>query len=70
MNTRVFATQGRYKFVSDIRDIAVDSTKRQEVYEWASENHVIIEYQGTLGGRDVWRVRDEERRMWFMLRWI
>lgn len=69
MGAKVFATQGEYKFVSDDRDIAVPFAKRQEVYEWAGANHITLEYQGTLGGKDVWRVRDDEQRAWFTLRW-
>lgn len=69
MGQKVFATQGEYKFVSDARDIATPYSKRQEVYAWAGANGITIEYQGTLGGFDVWRVCNEQQRVWFNLRW-
>ena len=55
--------------LSDEKDIAVPFAFRQEVYDWAGENSVALEYQGTLGGMDVWRVRDDQQRVWFALRW-
>lgn len=65
-----FAHDSRgYVFVSDSRDIAVPYSRRQEVYEWAGQNGILVEYQGTLGGTDVWRVKDEQHRAWFNLRW-
>lgn len=58
-----------FTFVSDERDIATAYSHRQAVYEWAGQNGVIVEYQGTLGGRDVWRVQDERQRVLFLLKW-
>lgn len=68
MATKEFAhdTRGNV-LMSDDRDIAY--AKRQVVYEWCDENKIAVEYQGTLGGTDVWLVRDEEQRMWFTLKW-
>lgn len=65
-----FACDARgYTLWGDFDDIAVPHSKRQDVYEWCGQNKITVEYQGTLGGTDVWRVRDEEQRAWFMLRW-
>lgn len=65
-----FATDARgYVFMSDERDIATAFLQRQEVYEWAGTNGITIEYQGTLNGVDVWRIKDEEQRAWFALKW-
>lgn len=61
--------QSGYVFMSDERDIGVASSLRQQVYDWAGTQGMIIEYQGTLGGQDVWRVRGEQHRAWFALRW-
>ena len=58
-----------YVLMGDERDIAVPYSHRQEVYEWAGLNRITIEYQGTLGGVDVWRVRDDQQRAWFALKW-
>jgi len=56
-------------FTCDARDIGTPYSYRQEVYAWAGENGITIEYQGTLGGFDVWHVQDEQHRAWFTLRW-
>jgi hypothetical protein len=70
MALKEFARDDRgYVFMSDARDIATPYSKRQEVYEWAGENSITIEYQGTLGGFDVWRVLNDQDRAWFNLRW-
>jgi hypothetical protein len=58
-----------YEFMSDERDIATPFARRQEVYSWAGQNGITIEYQGTLGGVDVWRIQDDRQRAWFTLRW-
>ena len=58
-----------YVLFGDERDIAVPYSKRQEVYEWCVANKISVEYQVTLSGVDVWRVRDDQQRMWFNMRW-
>lgn len=58
-----------YVLMGDERDIAVSKNNRQEVYEWAGENGITVEIQGSMSGTDVWRVKDEKHRMWFLLRW-
>ncbi len=55
---------------SDSRDIAVPFTYRQQVFTWAGKNKIIIEYQGTLSGVDLWRIKDDDHRSWFALRWL
>lgn len=69
MGTRVFAEKGRLKLVGDSRDILLSSTIRQEVWNWCQRNDIKVEYQGTLSGIDLWRVRDERQRVMFLLRW-
>jgi len=61
--------QRGYVFMSDDRDIAVPYSQRQAVYTWCGQNGITVEYQGTLGGTDVWRVRDEQQRVAFLLKW-
>jgi hypothetical protein len=58
-----------YVSVIDTIDVVISYTKRQEVYDWCSEHNIEIEYQGTMMGTDVWRVKDEKQRLWFKLRW-
>ena len=67
--TKVFAEKGRVKLIGDERDIATPYIRRQEVHAWAAENKIIVEYQGSMGGTDVWRIRDDQHRAWFALRW-
>jgi hypothetical protein len=69
MAHKEFARHGDLRLVSDERDIATPYSKRQEVYKWSGTNGITIEYQGTLGGTDVWRVHDEQHRAWFRLKW-
>jgi len=65
-----FAHDARgYVLMGDDRDIAVPYTKRQAVYDWCGDNKITVEYQGTLAGTDVWRVRDERQRVTFLLKW-
>ena len=70
MGRKEFARDSRgYVFTSDDRDIATPYSRRQEVYNWSGINGITIEYQGTLGGIDVWRVPDDQQRAWFALKW-
>lgn len=70
MALREFAQDARgYVFMSDERDIATPNSRRQEVYEWAGQNGITVEYQGTLAGVDIWRVSNDEQRAWFNLKW-
>ena len=62
-------TEQGYVLIGDSRDIAVPYIKRQQVHAWCEENKITAEYQGTLGGTDLWRVRDDDQRAWFALRW-
>jgi hypothetical protein len=64
-----FASHGKYKFMSDERDIRVAVWDRDAVWAWCEENGIGLEYQGTLAGTDVWRVRDERQRVLFLLKW-
>lgn len=61
--------QRGYVFTSDERDIGIPFSQRQAVYDWCGANKIAVEYQGTLGGTDVWRVRDDQQRAWFTLKW-
>lgn len=69
MGAKIFAEKGRVKLVGDERDIAVVSNYREDVWSWCDKNNINLEYQGTLGHTDLWRVRDEAQRVLFLLRW-
>ena len=66
---KLFAVKGRVKLVGDARDIAVDADQRLAVWNWCDRNDIELEYQGTLAHTDLWRVRNEQQRAWFLLRW-
>lgn len=70
MTSKIFAEKGRVRLVGDSRDIMLSSTTRQEVWDWCQDNDIKVEYQGTLSGIDLWRVVDEEQRIWFILKWL
>ena len=55
--------------MGDSRGIVVPWTKRQEVWEWAGRNKIVVEYQGSMSGLDLWYVRDDVHRSWFALKW-
>lgn len=67
--SKVFVEKGVFKLVGDSRDIAVHYKKRADVWDWCEENDIEVEYNGSLSGTDLWRIRDEKHRMWFALRW-
>ena len=58
-----------YTLMGDSRGVTVSWTLRQEVYEWATQNKIIIEYQGSLSGQDLWYIKDDDHRAWFVLKW-
>ena len=65
-----FAHDARgYVLMGDDRDIGISSYHRNAVWDWCNDNNIDLEYQGTLGGTDVWRVRDERQRVAFVLKW-
>jgi hypothetical protein len=47
----------------------VPSELRDEVWEWAQQANIHIEYNGTDFDLDVWRVVDTEYIDLFVLRW-
>lgn len=58
-----------YALMGDSRGIVVPWTLRQEVYQWAAHNKIVIEYHGSMSGLDLWYVKDDVHRAWFALRW-
>lgn len=58
-----------YVLMGDSRGIVTPYEKRHEVYEWAQTNNIEIEFQGSLDGKDLWYVKNDQHRAWFILRW-
>ena len=69
-STKEFAFDPRgYVLMGDERDVGVPYKHRNELWQWCDENSINIEFQGTLNGTDVWRVKDDKQRVMFLLRW-
>ena len=58
-----------YALMGDSRGILVDWQSREDVWRWAVDNNIVIEYRGSLAGKDLWYVKDDQHRVWFALRW-
>jgi len=58
-----------YVLMGDSRGIVTPYEKRHEVYEWAQTNNIEIEFQGSLDSKDLWYVKNDQHRAWFILRW-
>lgn len=70
MGTKQFAQDASgYVLIGDDRDIGVSSHQRNALWDWCKINTIDVEYQGTMMNTDVWRVKDEQQRLWFILRW-
>ena len=75
MATKVFLERKGLALVSDERDIMVTSSLTKDVIAWCDENKIDAEQVANSPitqysfGVNLWRVRNEEQRMWFTLRW-
>jgi len=75
MGTRVFARYRNTELVSDERDIMVSSQLINHVIAWCDLTGVTAEQVDTSPliqwacGVNLWRVRDEQQRTMFALRW-
>ena len=59
-----------HRFLNELNELnEVSATRRQEVWDWCEDNDILVEYQGTIVKIDIWHIRDEVQRAWFMLRW-
>ena len=78
MATKVFRERNGLKLVSDERDIEVPAKYRFQVHEWCFDNEIeatlATNHEGSawaasIWGVNLWRVKDDEQRMMFALRW-
>lgn len=75
MGTKVFLERKGLALVSDERDVMVPHTELHKVITWCEQTGIIAEQVSTSPttqsafGVDLWRVRNDEQRMWFTLRW-
>lgn len=77
MNTKEFLKIGDYSITSDARDIMLPYNKIGEVLNWCDQNNVQHDIPGVVTvnnflhgyGFHLWRIKDDEQRVLFMLRW-
>lgn len=69
MTIKVFAECDIVKLIGDSRDFTVPARFRTSYWLWCQENNIKTEFQGSLNGVDLWRVKNDEHRMLAVLRW-
>jgi hypothetical protein len=68
MNQIAHVTGGRVKLMGG--RIVTPYELRHEIADWALMNNVEIEYHGSLlKDQDLWYVKNDQHRAWFILRW-
>lgn len=68
MSTRVFAEWHGVELNSDVRDIGVNVQDADLIIPWCVENNIDIQRVNRGFGIDVWRIKDEQQRMMFLLK--
>lgn len=63
-----FTWKGMY-VTSDVRDQCIDGKLDAEVHRWCEEAGINAEIHLKLDGNTVWRIRDDDHRLMFILRW-
>ena len=67
---KTLATWGPYTVTSDARDILVEGTKDFEVMSWSHKQAIAADKNQKIdGGGSIWRVKNDEQRTLFLLRW-
>ncbi len=55
----------------DSRDIPLPVNLREQVWSWCERQNIELEGQFYgVNGCDVWRIKDEEQRVRFILKWL
>ena len=76
MAEKVFIKRDSYLLMSDERDIMLPMGLTNQVEEWCLNNNITAErvQRQSIGqsafGVTLWRIKDEQHRMWFTLRWL
>lgn len=71
MATKVFKTFRNLRLIGDERDVMVPSQHYVAVLDWCAANDIQVELSiGPAFGQNLWRVRDEQQRTAFMLKWL
>lgn len=75
MAEKVFMKRDSYLLMSDERDIMLPMGLTKQVEEWCLNNNITAErvQRQSIGqsafGVTLWRIKGEQHRMWFILRW-
>lgn len=60
-----------YVLSIDSRDIPLPVSLRSEVWDWCQQHGVSLEgHKYGVNGLDVWRIKDDQQRVRFLLRWL
>ena len=70
MTIKVFAERDGLKLVGDSRGFTLPVETRTEYWNWCQDNDIKTEFQGSMGGVDLWYVKNDQHRMLTILRWI
>jgi len=75
---KVFAVKDRLQLLGDPRDIAVPVAQYKEVVQWCKRMRIKAEIPLNRDNKHIaehyfglhlWRVQDDEQRVWFALKW-
>jgi len=66
---REFFKFNGYSVASDRRDVELAGYLDADVYIWCRENKIDAEINTKLDHRSIWRIKDDQHRAWFILRW-
>lgn len=78
MGTKVFRERNGLKLISDERDIEVSAKYCVKVQEWCNDYGIKAtlalpvegsSWAASVWGVNLWRVRDEQQRVMFALKW-
>ena len=77
MAIKVFREHGNLQLISDERDVLVPSQLRPAVLAWCLDNNILAEFAidptwelvEFTWAVNLWRVRDEQQRVAFLLKW-
>jgi hypothetical protein len=65
----VHVTKCGVHLMGDSRGIITPHEKIHEITAWAQKNNITIQRHGYLDSKDLWYVKNEKHRTWFLLRW-
>ena len=77
MAIKVFREHGNLQLISDERDVLVSSQLRSAVLAWCLDNDILAEFATdptwelveSTWAVNLWRIKDEQQRTMFILRW-